>query len=265
MRTGQRILRAGGWAALGCLLVPVLLTAWVSFSPDRLFSPPVMDWSLRWYDEFFQDVRWISAAVRSVTVGMTAASISVGAATPVAWRLAQKNSPLPDHREGWLHGFVLWPVSVPVAALGAGLLPLMSLSGLVGTLTGIILVHATIGLPIAFLIVRSQMSVQVVELCSAARGLGGSQAQVIRRVTLPLLSPALVVALLAVFVISLNESVISIFLATPANETLPAVVWPQLRFNASPLVAVASCVTTVAGSIGVFAAVRLARGHCGGK
>ena len=166
-----------------------------------------------------------------------------------------------DRRGNWLHGFILLPVCVPVAALGAGLLPLMSLSGLAGTLISTVLVHTTIGLPIALLIVRSQASASVVELCTAARGLGGSRAQVIRRVTLPLLSPALAVAVIAVFLVSLNESVISVFLATPANETLPAVVWPQLRFNASPLVAVASCVTAGIGSIGVFSAVWVMRGR----
>lgn len=259
-RAGHCILRIFGWTATGCLLFPVLFCAWVSFSPDRLFSAPITNWSLRWYCEFFQDARWISAAVRSVAVAMIAAIISVGAAAPVAWRLAQRNVALSDRRGNWLHGFILLPVCVPVAALGAGLLPLMSLSGLAGTLISTVLVHTTIGLPIALLIVRSQVSASVVELCSAARGLGGSRAQVIRRVTLPLLSPALAVALIAVFVISLNESVISVFLATPANETLPAVVWPQLRFNASPLVAVASCVTAGVGSIGVFAAVLVMRG-----
>lgn len=264
LRRGHGILRTIGWMAICCLLVPVLLAAWVSFSPDRLFSPPVTSWSLRWYREYFLDARWISATVRSVVVAMTAAVISVGAAAPVAWRLAQENVALSDRRGNWLHGFILFPVCIPVAALGAGLLPLMSLSGLAGTLTCIVLVHATIGLPIAFLIVRSQMSASVVELCSAARGLGGSRAQVIRRVTLPLLGPALAVALIAVFLISLNESVISVFLATPKNETLPTVVWPQLRFNASPLIAVASCVNAIVGSIGVFAAVLVMRRKWGG-
>lgn len=252
MRRGQGILRTIGWTAIGCLLVPVLLAVWVSFSPERLFSPPVTSWSLRWYRQFFQDTRWTSATVRSIVVAMTAAMISVGAAAPVAWRLACHDIMCPPGQRHWIRGFILLPACVPTAALGAGLLPLMSLSGLVGTLTSTVLVHAAIGLPIAFLIVRSQVSESILRLCFAARGLGASRAQVVRRMTLPLLSPALKVALIAVFVISLNESVISVLLATPDNETLPAVIWPQLRFNTSPLVAAASCVTAAIGSAAIL-------------
>ena len=51
---------------------------------------------------------------------------------------------------------------------------------------------------------------------------------------------------------SLNESMLTLFLATPTTETLPAVVWPQLRYAPSPLVAVASCV-----SVGAALAVAL--------
>jgi ABC-type spermidine/putrescine transport system permease subunit II len=42
---------------------------------------------------------------------------------------------------------------------------------------------------------------------------------------------------------------VTLFLATPSTETLPAVVWPQLRYAASPLVAVASCLGAAAATL----------------
>jgi ABC-type spermidine/putrescine transport system permease subunit II len=63
------------------------------------------------------------------------------------------------------------------------------------------------------------------------------------RVALPLLRPALLAGAAAAFAVSLNESMLTVFLATPSTETLPAVVWPELRYSPSPLVAVASCVS----------------------
>jgi putative spermidine/putrescine transport system permease protein len=98
-------------------------------------------------------------------------------------------------------------------------------------------VHATIGLPIAFLIIQTCMTEQLRELDAAAAGLGANPIDVARRVTLPLLTPVLLAAGIAVFVLSLNESLVSVFLATPTNETLPAVIWPQLRYSPSPMVA----------------------------
>ncbi len=45
------------------------------------------------------------------------------------------------------------------------------------------------------------------------------------------------------FVLSLNESLVSLFLTTADNETRPALIWPQLRDAPTPVVAVASAVT----------------------
>jgi ABC-type spermidine/putrescine transport system permease subunit II len=55
--------------------------------------------------------------------------------------------------------------------------------------------------------------------------------------TLPLIRPAGAVLAL---VLSLNEFVLSLFLATPETETLPRVIWPSMRYSVSPLVAAAS-------------------------
>lgn len=52
------------------------------------------------------------------------------------------------------------------------------------------------------------------------------------------------------FVLSINEFVMALFLGTPASETLPKVIWPNLRYTLSPLVAAASgafTLITIAG------------------
>jgi ABC-type spermidine/putrescine transport system permease subunit II len=73
-------------------------------------------------------------------------------------------------------------------------------------------------------------------------------------VTLSLIAPALGAAAVMAFVLSLNESVMALFLGTPNTETLPKVIWPNLRYTLSPLVAAASGVSmavTVAGLLGI--------------
>lgn len=246
--------RTLGWLVVVLLLAPVLHTAWVSFSPDSFLTPPTGAWSLRWYRAFADDRRWTAAVGRSVLVAAAAAVLSVLAAAPAAYAGRR-----------WLSAAILLPACLPAAALGMGVLPLMHLSGLWGSLAGIVLVHATLGLPVAFLIVRSHLTEQIRQLESAARGLGASRWQSVRRVTLPLLRPALVAAGLAVFVLSLNESLVTLFLATPSTETVPAVTWPQLRYSPTPLVAVASCVTAAVGVGIVWLVVRLTGNEAGGR
>jgi len=58
-------------------------------------------------------------------------------------------------------------------------------------------------------------------------------------------------------VLSLNEFILSLFLATPESETLPPVEWPNLRYALSPLVAVASCLTTLCTATGIGVSTRL--------
>jgi ABC-type spermidine/putrescine transport system permease subunit II len=120
---------------------------------------------------------------------------------------------------------------------------------------GLALAHGLVGLPVVYLIMRAHLEQTDPLLEDAARGLGASPGQTAVRVTLPLLLPAVLAGATAAFVVSLNESLLTLFLATPQTETLPAVVWPQLRYAASPLVAVASCVSvasTLVGLAGLF-------------
>ena len=74
---------------------------------------------------------------------------------------------------------------------------------------------------------------------------------------LPLIGPSVVSGAVMAFVLSLNEFILSLFLATPETETLPRVLWPNLRYALSPLVAVASCVTTLVTAVGIAIATWL--------
>ncbi len=94
-----------------------------------------------------------------------------------------------------------------------------------------------------FLVTRAALEDLDADLELAARGLGASGWLTFRRVTLPAITPAIMAGALMAFVLSLNEFMIALFLATPEIETLPRVIWPNLRYTLTPLVAAASCVT----------------------
>jgi ABC-type spermidine/putrescine transport system permease subunit II len=242
-----------GWLALMLLAAPLLFTAWVSFSPDSFLTPPARVWSFRWYKAFVADSRWTGALFRSLLVAGSAAAVAVFAGAPLAFAVTRYRY---QGRTLLSAGAVL-PAIIPPAVLGMALLPFLYLLGLWGSMVGVILVHGLLGLPAAFLIVRAHLVQLDPQLEWAARGLGATPWQVTLRVTLPLLRPALIVAAITAFVLSLNESMLTIFIVTPQTETLPAVMWPQLRFAVSPLVAVASCVSTVTATVAGVALFQL--------
>ncbi len=244
-----RSLRTLCWLFLLAGLAPLAATVWVSFSPDSFLTPPTGEWSLRWYGRFFADPRWTTAAGRSLLVAVTSAALGVTLAVPVA---LSKSRRLPL--------VMLLPAVVPPVALGLGLLPLFHRIGLWGTTAGVVLAHTALGLPVVFLLLRTRYGQQLVECELAARGLGANRWLVFRRITLPLLRPAILAAFAVQFVLSWNEALVTVFLTTPATETLPVVMWSQLRGSASPLVAVAGVLSAGTSLVAVAALARTTAG-----
>jgi ABC-type spermidine/putrescine transport system permease subunit II len=249
----RRIGRLAVWFALLLLLSPLVYACWLSIAPDEFLTPPLRNWSLRWYEEFFHTPRWTAALGESLTVGALAVVFSLVAGLPLAFAVSR------FHFRGHslLMGGTVLPLVTPPILLAIGLLPVMQTLGLWGTSLSLALTHALFGMPMVCWLTRAALVGVDPNLESAARGLGAKPWQVIYRVTLPSIGPSILAGALMAFVLSLNEFLLSLFLATPETETLPRVLWPSLRYSLSPLVAVASCVTTLATSAGIGAAVWL--------
>jgi ABC-type spermidine/putrescine transport system permease subunit II len=241
---------------LALLLWPVVYAVWVSFSPGELLQPPTDRWSLRWYRLFFASPRWTQALSSSLIVACFSVAVSLFAGTCLA--LAVTRCHFAGRR--WLSRAVLLPLFVPSVVLGMGLLPLFQLTGLWGWRLSLALAHALASLPVVFLVMRSALAEAGPDLELAARGLGATPLRAFFRVTLPLVRPALLAGTAMSLILSLNEVVLALFLATPHIETLPRIIWAELRYALSPVVAVASCISvvlTVAGLIVVMSARRL--------
>jgi ABC-type spermidine/putrescine transport system permease subunit II len=230
------------WLTLAALLAPLVLALWVSFSPDELLRPSTSEWSLRWYRQFFADARWRAGLVNSLAVGSLSVLVAVLAGVPFAMALVR-------HRfagRGLLSALVLVPLCVPPLILGVGLLPLMHWVGLWATWLSLALAHGLLGLPLVYLATRAALEGVPAGLEDAARGLGAGRWQVFWRVTLPLVRPGVAAGAVLAFVLSLNESMMTLFLASSERETLARMIWPELRYSLSPLVAVASALTLAA-------------------
>lgn len=227
---------------IAALLWPLVYALWISFTPLEILQPPGTDWSLRWYREFFAQPRWMDGLRNSLLIGVMASGISVICGTSVAVAIVR-------HRfrgRRFLQGAVMLPLFIPALILGMALLPMMRTIGLWGTHLSIAAAHSLWGLPLVFLAVRGALEDADANTEQAARGLGASAAQTFRLVTLPIVAPGVAVGAMMAFIISLNELIMALFLCTSATDTLPKVIWPNLRYTLSPLVAAASGVTVIA-------------------
>jgi putative spermidine/putrescine transport system permease protein len=226
------------YLALGLLLAPLVISILVSFTPSRYLEMPRDEWTLQWYAAFLDNAVWTQALGNSIVIAALTAALSVGTALLTAVALVRRHfrwTPL------W-EGALLLPMVLPGVALGVGMLAFVRLTPLWGSHLSLAAAHSVLAIPVCYLVVRASLGQVDPNLGAAARGLGARPWQLFRFVTLPLILPAVLAATLFALVISLNEITLTLFLATRYTETLPRVIWPNLRFAITPLVAAASVI-----------------------
>jgi putrescine transport system permease protein len=226
-------------AALGFgfafLYVPIAVLIAYSFNASRL----VTVWggfSTRWYAALLVDDKYRAAALTSLEIGVTAASLALVLGTCAGLAMAR----FTRFRGRAVFGFMLLaPLVVPEVILGLSLLLLFvaceSWFGWPsrGMLT-ITVAHATFGACFVSVLVRAQLAGFDRALEEAALDLGARPWTVLSRITLPGISPALVSGWLLAFTLSLDDLVVASFVTGPSATTLPMAVFSSVRLGVSP-------------------------------
>jgi putative spermidine/putrescine transport system permease protein len=239
----QAVLRSAalalGCACLGLLVWPVAYSIWISFTPGTFLEGPTLDWSLRWYQRFVDSPQWIDALWNSIaTAGL---STAIAGALGFCYAYGQVFWPTAMTRQ--VAALVRAPLLMPPVVIAMGLLPMMQQLGIWGSLISISIAHALLALPVTAMVAESALHDLDRNLEAAAHGLGASHWDCLRTVVLPLSTPAIVAAGMIAAILSINEFIIALFLGTPDTETLPKVIWPNLRYTLTPLVAAASTIS----------------------
>jgi putative spermidine/putrescine transport system ATP-binding protein len=229
-------------------LVPMSLsrTTWLAFPPDTL--------TLEWYGRVLVDREWREAAVTSLAVAALAALLAAVLGTPAGLALGRGRGD-PGLRRA-IRAVVLLPVMVPVVLVAIALYAGFAAVGLGGTLGALVLAHATLGVPYVVLSVEAAARGLDPRLERAARSLGATAWQALRRVTLPLVRRGVLAGALFAAIVSFDEVVVALFVGGPAATTLPRKMWSTItqdEFNPL-LTAVATLQMIVAlGLLGVVA------------
>ncbi len=218
------------------LVVPMIVVAGLSVNGSEYvqFQLPPDDISLRWLDEVAHSPLWRSALWQSMKVAVAAASVATILATATA--LSIRGSRFTRV----VQTLMLLPLIVPLIVTALAIYPLWVKLGLLGSTLGLVLAHTIVTIPFAFLTVWSSVGGLDRGLEQAATSLGAGRWQVLRRITLPIIAPAIVASMIVSAAMSFDEIVISLFIASPSTQTFPVVLWSHLRENLSPALAAAS-------------------------
>jgi putative spermidine/putrescine transport system permease protein len=218
------------------LVLPTLVTIPLSFTSVRSFAVPPDGLSTRWYSNFFGDERWLAALGNSLTVALLSMVLATVAGTLAALALDRSRA----RSRGLVEALLLMPAIVPFILLGLGIYYVFLRWHLSGTITGLVLAHSVIAIPLVIRPVLASLSTHDRRLEQAAANLGASPVATLRQVTLPSIRSGVLAGAVFAFVGSFDEVVISIFLCSADVQTLPVLMFNAVTRELDPTIAAAS-------------------------
>lgn len=235
------------------LVLPILTIVLMSLSSSAFVAFPPQQISSRWFVELATDPRWGSALRNSAVVGLGSSLVSTICALLAALGIRGYGR----RARRVFEAVFLLPMIVPAIVLALALFPVYVTTGLLGSMRGLVIVHALLGFPYAYLVLAASVRGLDPRLELASASLGANDWQTHRHVILPNLAPAIAAAALVSLVISFDEVVVTLFLSSPSTRTLPVVMWSFVREELRPTLAAAS-VGVLALNLLVLAGLRAA-------
>ena len=235
---GFEISRLPGFAtvAIGAfvlLYLPIVTLVIFSFNA----SNSIAVWggfSLHWYGDAWANQAVKDATVRSLIIGVSASVLSTTLATLAALGTTRRRA---YRGQTLIYVMINQPLMVPEVVTAVAL---MIFFGIIKVATGIqglgylIAAHTAFCIPFAYLPIRARLESMDLALETAADDLYATPWATFRRVTLPLLAPGIMAGAMLSFVISLDDVVITEFVKSGGQDTLPTYMLGQLRRAFTP-------------------------------
>lgn len=242
-----------GWAVIGFLIAPILILFPLSLSASPFLEFPPRGFSLQWYQNYFNRPDWIAATWVSIKVATltmfaatllgTLAAIGIVRGRFLGARLAT--------------GFLVSPSIVPTLITAVAVYFQFARFQLVGTITGLVLAHVVLALPLVVIVVSGALRSIDIRPEQAARSLGATPMTAFLKVTLPAIKPGIITAAFFAFLASFDDVVLALFLSGTSATTLPKRMWDGVRFEVDPTIAAVSTLMIMV-SIALLVAPQLA-------
>jgi spermidine/putrescine transport system permease protein len=172
-----------------------------------------------------------SAIFLSLEIALLASLVATALGTMIALALVRYGF----RGRGATNILIFLPLSTPEIVLGASLLTLFLNLNVVFGFSTILIAHVMFCISFAVVTVKARLIGFDRHLEEAAMDLGANEWVTFRKVTLPLIAPAILAALLLCFAISIDDFVVTYFNAG-SETTFPLFVWGAARVGAPPQV-----------------------------
>ena len=212
------------------LYIPILLLVIYSFNDSKL----VTVWggfSTKWYTQMWQNEALMDAAWVTIRVGILSATLATVLGTLAALTLV-RFARFPGRV--LFSGMIYAPLVMPEVITGLSMLLLFVAVNVDRGFWTVTIAHTTFTMCYVAIVVQSRLITFDMSIEEAALDLGCTPVKTFFKITLPLISPAVISGWMLAFTLSLDDLVIANFNTGPGATTLPIKIYSQVRLGVTP-------------------------------
>ncbi len=223
------------------LVAPSFIVIPMSFSDSQYLEFPPREWSFRWYENYFNSSKWMSATWTSLKVGVLTVFLATPLGVMAAYGLFVSNL----RSAKFIFMLLIAPIMVPVILVAIGVFYLYVKLSLVNTILGLTLAHSILAIPLVLVVVSAALKSYDMNQEMVARSLGASRLRAFMVITLPQIRFAVITACLLSFLTSFDEVIIALFVSGGPNATITRDMFTSLRDQIDPTIASISTIMII--------------------
>ncbi len=230
------------------LALPTLVIIIASFNAEKIIAFPPDGFSLQWYQELLSKRAFSEALWRSLEVAIICTAISLPAGTLAAIALARYRI----RHATTIQVVLLLPFIVPLIVSGLGLMLIFGWLRVLGSIWPVGLAACIINLPFMIWAVSASVNNLDPDLEHAAANCGAPPITTFFTITLPAVMPGVITGALLMFILALNEFIVSLLLVDARIVTLPVLMYNAIRSIITPDLAALSVVYIVIAAVSIW-------------
>lgn len=211
------------------LYLPIVVLVVLSFNANRI-ATLWTGFSLDWYLQVLDNDNILRATRNSLIIASGATVLSTLFATMAALAMSGRRF----RGQAAINAMLGLPLLVPEIVTAVATLLFFLALGLELGLTTVLIAHTVFCIPFAYLPIRARLAGLDPRLAEAAADLYAGPFATFRRVTLPLILPGILSGAMLAFIVSLDDFVITFFVAGAGATTLPVYIFGLIRMGITP-------------------------------
>lgn len=241
----RAVLIAFSVLVLGFLLLPILAVVPMSLNPTTFLVFPTEGLSLRWYRVLAESPAWSRAFTNSVAIATAVTLVATPLGTLAAIGIVRMRS----RARPLVVALLGAPLVVPVVVVAIAFYFLFAPMGLTNSFAGMVIAHTVLAAPFVVVVVAASLHGFDIGVLRAGSSLGAPPVTVLSRILLPLIAPGVAAGAVFAFMTSFDETVVALFIAGPAQRTLPMQMFEGVREQISPAITAAATLLVIASTL----------------